>query len=103
MNVQLPVLINVIAFVVGQMLVTRQHWAGFLIWAGSNYLVALSFLGADQPGTAGLFTMYCAANIYSMWRWSRNREGLEATGRTPDAGPVAGSSSALAPTVHLRG
>jgi nicotinamide riboside transporter PnuC len=74
MNSYLPAVINIAAFVIGQMLVTRRHWTGFLVWAAANYLVAITCLTHDNESTGCMFMVYCAANVYSMWLWSRHEE-----------------------------
>jgi nicotinamide riboside transporter PnuC len=73
MEFQLAAVINIAAFAIGQYLVTRRSWAGFLIWAGSNLLVATTCLLGKDPAMACLFLVYFAANVYSMHAWTRMR------------------------------
>jgi len=71
MNTFFPVIINLAAFAAGQWLITRRHWSGFLVWAASNYYFAMSCLATGNQPTAFMFLVYCSANVYSMWIWSR--------------------------------
>jgi hypothetical protein len=71
MNASLIALIGIAAFVVGQWLVTRKHWAGFLVWAGSNLMVAVMCLAQANHPTACMFLVYFLANVYSMMAWTR--------------------------------
>ena len=71
MSTYLPAIINIAAFVIGQMLVTRRHWTGFLVWAAANYLVAMTSITQNNASTGLMFMVYCSANVYSMWLWSR--------------------------------
>lgn len=73
MNSYLPAIINIAAFFLGQVLVTRGRWSGFLVWAAANYFVAITCLTHDSETTGCMFMVYCATNIYSMWLWSRNK------------------------------
>jgi hypothetical protein len=67
----LPATLSIVAFFVGQALVTRQRWTGFLIWALSNYAVAAhSALQANAAATC-MFLVYFAANMHSVLAWSR--------------------------------
>jgi nicotinamide riboside transporter PnuC len=72
MNSYLPAIINIAAFFLGQVLVTRGRWTGFLVWAAANYLVAITCMTRNDGTTGCMFMVYCTANIYSMWLWSRN-------------------------------
>jgi nicotinamide riboside transporter PnuC len=72
MNASLTAFIGIAAFIVGQWLVTRKQWTGFLVWAGSNLMVAAMCLVQDNRPTACMFLVYCLANVYSMIAWSRS-------------------------------
>ena len=69
MNASLIALIGIAAFVLGQWLVTRKHWSGFLVWAGSNLMVAVMCLAQANHPTACMFLVYFLANVYSMTAW----------------------------------
>ena len=70
-------IISIVSFFVGQLLVTRRCFAGFLIWAGSNLLVATFKFATGDASTGSLFLIYAAANTYSLIAWfhPRNRAG----------------------------
>jgi nicotinamide riboside transporter PnuC len=71
MQLYLPAIINIAAFFVGQVLVTRRHWGGFLIWAASNCsIAAISVVQGSHP-TALMFLVYFTANVYSTILWAR--------------------------------
>lgn len=64
-------IISIASFFVGQVLVTRRCFIGFLIWAASNLMVALSEFANGNPSTASMFVIYSAANSYSLVSWWR--------------------------------
>ena len=64
--------ISMCAFFLGQLLVTRKCCEGFLVWAGSNLVVATWALGVGDPYTACMFAIYCGANLCSMIAWARS-------------------------------
>jgi len=72
MNSYLVATISIAAFFVGQLLVTRRHWTGFLIWAMSNYLVAATCVIQANQATACMFLVYFGANVCSMVSWRRH-------------------------------
>jgi len=81
MNSIAYILITLLAFLVGQWLVTRGHWAGFLVWCAANvYSIVTCFL-TDMPQTSSLFATYLVVNFASLRSWyvkSRNAAREEA-------------------------
>lgn len=63
--------LSIAAFFIGQLLVTRRHWMGFLVWGISNYTVAAVFALQANAATTCMFLVYFAANMRSMLTWSR--------------------------------
>ena len=79
------VLLSVLAFFLGQTLVTKGCRNGFLVWAVSNVVVAIVHLSQGEMGVALLFAVYSLANVCSLWAWSvREIAGEEEeSGRQP--------------------
>jgi nicotinamide riboside transporter PnuC len=77
MNPYVTAIINISAFAIGQFLVTRRHWVGFLIWAASNLMVAAVCIARGEWATACMFIVYCVANVWSMIAWSPRKHGPE--------------------------
>lgn len=76
MNMMLPAALNIAAFLLGQWLVTRGRWTGFLLWAASNLMIATCcFLQRGPDPTGGLFVVYATVNVASMLAWRQGRRG----------------------------
>ena len=70
MNTALAAL-SIASFFIGQYLVTRRHWTGFLVWALSNLSVALGSFSAGHGATGTMFAIYFAANAWSLFSWTK--------------------------------
>lgn len=69
------ILINLTALVVGQLLVTRGHWAGFLVWSLCNIYSVVICVVTGIPATSCLFAAYFLVNLYSLRTWVGKRYG----------------------------
>ncbi len=67
-------IISIISFFAGQLLVTKRCCSGFLVWAGSNLMVAVVNFAAGNHSTGCMFATYFLANSYSLVVWARHRE-----------------------------
>ena len=61
--------VSLLAFVLGQWLVTRGHWSGFLVWCLANLYSALTGMVAGTLETSCLFGAYFVANLVSLRSW----------------------------------
>ena len=93
MNSTAYIVTNLAALIIGQWLVTRGRWAGFLVWCGANLYSILTCLLTGMPQTSILFGAYFLVNFVSLWSWvARTRA---ATSDAPDpAVTLAGSEVA---------
>jgi hypothetical protein len=69
MNTTTYVVANLAALVVGQWLVTRGHWSGFLVWCAANLYSIVTCLLNDMPQTSCLFGAYFLVNFASLRTW----------------------------------
>jgi nicotinamide riboside transporter PnuC len=69
------IVINLTALVVGQLLVTRGHWAGFLVWSLCNVYSVVICVVTGIPATSCLFIAYLFVNLYSLRSWLGKRFG----------------------------
>ncbi len=69
MNTTTYVVANLAALVVGQWLVTRGHWSGFLVWCAANLYSIVTCLLTGMPQTSCLFGAYFVVNFASLWTW----------------------------------
>ena len=75
MNTITYVIANLTALVLGQWLVTRGHWSGFLVWCAANLYSIVTCLLSGMTQTCLLFGAYFLVNFASLWSWlakSRN-------------------------------
>jgi hypothetical protein len=63
------IVINLLALVVGQFLVTRGHWSGFLVWCAANIYSAATCVATGIPETSCLFAAYFLVNACSLKAW----------------------------------
>lgn len=90
MNSLTYIMINLVALVVGQYLVTRGHWSGFLIWCAANIYGAATCVATGIPETSCLFAAYFLVNFCSLWSWlKRERNDVE----TPSIKPLERTTS----------
>jgi hypothetical protein len=66
-------IISILSFFAGQWLVTKRSCVGFLVWAGSNLLVAVAKFASGDPSTGSMFMIYFLANGYSLLSWAKVR------------------------------
>lgn len=69
MNSVTYISINLFAFLLGQWLVTRGHWAGFLVWCMANVYSVLTCVVTGIPETSCLFATYFLVNLASLRAW----------------------------------
>ena len=69
MNSTTYIVITLLAFVLGQWLVTRKHWAGFLVWCAANVYSIFTCILTDMPQTSFLFAAYLIVNCASLRSW----------------------------------
>lgn len=79
MDSSFPAAINIASFVIGQLLVTRRRWMGFLLWAGANLMIAVTCVMRNDAPTACMFLVYFAANVYSTILWFRQSRTTDTT------------------------
>jgi nicotinamide riboside transporter PnuC len=76
MNTPSYIAFNLIGLVVGQWLVTKSHWSGFLVWCACNVYGVIACLTTGIPETSCLFAAYFIVNFCSLWSWlGKNRVG----------------------------
>jgi hypothetical protein len=61
---------NLAAFVLGQWLVTRGHWSGFLVWCAANLYSIVICTRTGMPQTGVLFGAYFLVNLASLLAWA---------------------------------
>lgn len=76
MNSTTYVMVNLAALFLGQWLVTRGHWSGFLVWCAANYYGIVTCLLSGMPQTACLFGAYFLVNAGSLWSWWAKDHGV---------------------------
>lgn len=69
MNSTAYILITLVAFLLGQWLVTRKHWSGFLVWCAANVYSIVTCILTDMPQTSCLFAAYFIVNFASLSSW----------------------------------
>ena len=72
----LPTILSIVAFFIGQRLVTRKRWTGFLVWALSNSLLTTHLFLDGNTSTALMFLVYAVVNFRSMLLWLRDKRPL---------------------------
>jgi len=72
MNSTSYIVITLLAFLLGQWLVTRKHWLGFLVWCGANIYSIVTCILTDMPQTSCLFAAYFIVNFASLRSWFAN-------------------------------
>lgn len=70
--------VNLLSFVIGQWLVTRGHWGGFLVWCAANLYSVVVCITTGIPETSCLFAAYFAANFWSLRSWLAQSRGKAA-------------------------
>lgn len=63
---------NLVGLVLGQWLVTRRHWSGFLVWAACNVYGGIACFMTGIPETSCLFAAYLIVNLGSLRVWMAN-------------------------------
>ncbi|MCU0786847.1 MAG: nicotinamide mononucleotide transporter family protein [Verrucomicrobia bacterium] len=69
MNSTAYIVTNLLAFVLGQWLVTKKHWSGFLVWCAANVYSIVTCVLTDMPQTSCLFGAYFLVNACSLYSW----------------------------------
>jgi hypothetical protein len=69
MNSPCYIAFNLIGLVFGQWLVTRGHWAGFLVWCSCNIYGVIVCFTTGIPETSCLFGAYFVVNACSLFSW----------------------------------
>jgi len=69
MNSTTYIVANLVALVIGQWLVTRGHWSGFLVWCTANLYSIVTCLLTGMPQTCFLFGAYFLVNSASLYSW----------------------------------
>jgi len=72
MNSTIYIATTLVAFLVGQWLVTRKHWSGFLVWCLANIYSMVTCIRTDMPQTSLLFAAYLIVNFASLRSWFAN-------------------------------
>ena len=69
MNSITCIVANFAALVLGQWLVTRGHWFGFLVWCAANLYSIVTCVLTGMPQTSVLFGAYFLVNSASLCAW----------------------------------
>ena len=88
MNSTTYIVATLLAFLLGQWLVTRKHWAGFLVWCAANVYSIVTCVLTNMPQTSFLFAAYLLVNFVSLRSWfAQSRTTTRA--ELPEVPPVA--------------
>jgi nicotinamide riboside transporter PnuC len=69
MNSPSYIAFNLVGLVLGQWLVTRGHWTGFLVWCACNVYGVVVCIQSGIPETSCLFGAYFLVNACSLRSW----------------------------------
>jgi hypothetical protein len=86
MNSTAYIVTTLVAFLLGQWLVTRKHWSGFLVWCVANIYSIVTCILTDMPRTSLLFAAYFIVNFASLRSWFANSRAASRVGAAESPG-----------------
>jgi len=95
MNSITYIVANLAALILGQWLVTRGHWSGFLVWCAANLYSIVTCVLTGMPQTSVLFGAYFLVNSASLCAWFARSRATMLEELKPSASAPATATGSL--------